>query len=133
METSEQRFRALLGEAFDGLAAPPSPRWIQARGSRRAPRKRLAVIAVGLAAAVVAVFAVTRIDRDNRGLDTIAPATSVGTQPAAVTAQQLATATVTELAALPSSVYAGFKLFPTENGKMPASQGEREHVEISHS
>ncbi len=118
MESAEQRFRALLGEAFDGLPAPPSPRWIQDRGSRRAPRKRLAVIAVGLAVAVLAVFTVTRIDNDNRGLDTIAPApaTTLDTQQGAVTAQQLATATVTELATLPSSVYAGFKLFPAENG-----------------
>lgn len=112
METAEQRFRAMLSEAFDDLPAPPSPRSIQARGRRRAPRKRLAVIAVGVAVAVVAVFTVTRIDRDNQGLDTIAPAPA----PAAVTAQQLATATVTKLATLPSNIFPGFKLFATGDG-----------------
>ena len=133
METSEQRLRELLSEAFAALPPPPSPRRIQARAPRRPPSKRRAVLVIGVAAVVVvvavAVAVLARGDGD-RGLDTIAPGPTASVTTAgptasvttarptgeALTAQQLVSATVTELATPPSNLIYGFQLFAIDHG-----------------
>jgi hypothetical protein len=70
----------------------------------------LLAIGVAVAVVVVAVTLATRGDSGRRGLDTIAP------PPQPLTAQQLVSATVTELAPPPSGLTFGIQLFAIEGG-----------------
>ena len=78
MDTTEQRFRALLTDAFDHLPSPPTPASIEARGMRpaRRPSRRHRFVAIGaltagaIAVVFVVVAAVTGNDNTSTKLDT---------------------------------------------------------------
>ena len=98
MDTTEQRFRALLSDAFDHLPTPPTAASIESRGMRPArrpspPRGRLIAVGALAAGAIAVVFVVvaavagndnTKTRVDTSGTVTAPPSSVVGSPTTAV-------------------------------------------------